>query len=581
MFGLKVNLIDAEKAKKKIIEEDILDQNYFFEKNEDVMFFPLKRMPNFVGFEIVEKEFIKKEVGTARDLKTLLVGQLSNGEFDLLKTAFDTVGTIAILEIDDDLRKKENIIAEALLKSNPHIKTVLRKDDKHDGEFRTQKMKWLAGENTKETIHKENGVNLLLNVEEVYFSPRLSTERKRISEEIKSGEDVLVMFSGCAPYPCTLAKNTKAKTITGIEINPEGHRYGLKNLELNKIKNVTLINGDVKLVVPKLYSNIIGLKSAIIENELSLRLAENPTLMEFHLFPEDLFSNRSKLEKNIVELKKKGIKIFLHMPFPENKSCWLGSKDTTEVFKVLNSLGSICKQYDIKAIVHVGIALPEISEDELINNIKKLKEYYDYFYFENAILNFSDTYEILRIGKAAQIKNMCIDVSHLYIFYKDNDKLINHIKVMQENFNTYFHLSDSDGQKEGLVIGSGKIDFDKILPLVNLGIIEVINSNESKAEEMINSYRKIISLQKKFDRILMPLPKSAGDFLDSAIIASKKGTIIHFYYFLHVDNFIEAEKLVDEACKRVGKTWKKIALVKCGQHAPRVFRICLDFEILD
>jgi tRNA (guanine37-N1)-methyltransferase len=74
----------------------------------------------------------------------------------------------------------------------------------------------------------------------------------------------------------------------------------------------------------------------------------------------------------------------------------------------------------------------------------------------------------------------------------------------------------------------------------------------------------------------MPLPKSAEDFLKEAKMLSKKGTIVHFYNFLHEDEFEEAEKMVS----KVFKKWKKVDLVKCGQHAPRVFRICLDFKVM-
>jgi len=49
-----------------------------------------------------------------------------------------------------------------------------------------------------------------------------------------------------------LSKNTNARKIIGIEKNPVGHKYGLINLKLNKIKNVDLINGDVIDIVPKL-----------------------------------------------------------------------------------------------------------------------------------------------------------------------------------------------------------------------------------------------------------------------------------------------------------------------------------------
>lgn len=187
-----------------------------------------------------------------RNLKDALKSKLTKKEFLKLKRAFDMVGQIAILEIDKELRKKEKIIAKTLLEINPRIKTVLRKEGGHEGEFRAQKMKWLAGKKTKEAEHKELGVKLKFNVEKVYFSQRLATERKRIMELIEPEEDVLVMFSGAAPYACVIAKNTKAKEVYGIEINPEAHSYALENVKINKLKNVKLLLGDVKKIIPKL-----------------------------------------------------------------------------------------------------------------------------------------------------------------------------------------------------------------------------------------------------------------------------------------------------------------------------------------
>ena len=106
------------------------------------------------------------------------------------------------------LENKEKDISQYLLDTNKSINTILKKSGQHSGEFRTQKLKYLAGEDKKEAIYKENSILLKLDVEEVYFSPRLSTERKRIFEQVKKDEKVLVMFCGCAPYPCTISKNT-------------------------------------------------------------------------------------------------------------------------------------------------------------------------------------------------------------------------------------------------------------------------------------------------------------------------------------------------------------------------------------
>ncbi|MBU0980717.1 MAG: class I SAM-dependent methyltransferase family protein [Nanoarchaeota archaeon] len=188
-------------------------------------------------------------------LKQALAGGLTEQELDQLKPGHDVIGSIAILEIDRPLRKRRHAIAKAVMQLNNHIKTVLMKQGGHTGRCRTQKMGFILGRRTKETMHTENGARMMLDVEKVYFSPRLATERLRIAKQVMPGESVLVMFSGCAPYPLVLAKNTKVKEIVGVEINPAGHKYGLKNIALNKITNITLFKGDVKKIVPKLNKN--------------------------------------------------------------------------------------------------------------------------------------------------------------------------------------------------------------------------------------------------------------------------------------------------------------------------------------
>ena len=585
MYVLKVPKKNVQKVKKELINKSLFAKDYEIIRDDNFIYLPVidknKVKELFSGYEVVKRDIKKLEKIT--NIRDYLKGKLTDEEFSKLKTAYDVVGSIAILEIDDELVKKEKIIAEAVLKTNKAIKTVLRKASKHDGVFRTQKMKWLAGEKTKEALHKENDVEIMVDVENIYFSPRLSTERKRISELVKEGEDVLVMFSGCAPYPCVLGKNTKARNIFGVEINPIGHKYGLDNVRLNKLHNVVLINGDVKKVVPNIYHYIIGLKSSDKEKHLQKRLKYHPTVMELHLFNSDLFEGREKLEKTIAKLQEQGIQVVVHMPFHDNgKRYSLGQKIVKNELKMLNELGKLCKKFHIKAVVHptqdIGIAE---DEDMLVNNIKKIEKYFDYFYFENLTHGiFAKAEDIVRIGKRAGIKNMCIDTCHLFIVYQDNDKIEQHIKKIKKHFNTYFHLNDHDYVTHSCEIGKGYVDFSRILPYVNLGVTEIVNHDENNPVEMIKSYLKVQHEPKKFDRILMPLPKSAENFLDTALKAAKKGTVIHFYDFLHKDEFHKAEEKAKKACLKHKFAYKKLELVKCGQHAPHTYRVCLDFKVM-
>ena len=225
-------------------------------------------------------------------LREALKDKLNEKELSILKTGFDTIGSIAIIEIPPELVKKEKAIANELIGIHKNIVTVAKKVGIHSGEFRLQKLKVIAGKKTKETEYKENNVRLLLNVEKVYFSPRLSTERKRIMEKVKPGETVLVMFSGCGPYVCVIAKNTKAKEVYGVEINPIAHEYAEKNLLLNKIRNARLFLGDVRKIIPKLkkkFDRILMPLPKGAENflDVALRAGKKGTIIHFYDFEHE------------------------------------------------------------------------------------------------------------------------------------------------------------------------------------------------------------------------------------------------------------------------------------------------------
>lgn len=334
MLALRTTPGNAEKVKRYLIENDLLDKRYIISKDSRYIYFPIIREVDVKGAEIVDKEIEKREM--EQGFREKLKAYLTDEELDSLKTSYDIIGDIAILEIDDELKDKEKVIADKILETHKNINTVVKKSGIHDGRFRVQPVEYISGERKTEALHKENGIRLKLDVGKVYFSPRLSTERKRIMEQVGKGEEILVMFSGVAPYPCVLSRNTEAKSITGVEINPDAHHYALENVRLNKINNVTLYNDDV----------------------------------------------------------------------------------------------------------------------------------------------------------------------------------------------------------DNIVSGLGK-----------------------------------------FDRIMMPLPKTAEDFLDTALSAAKDDTIIHYYDFLHVDNFYKAKEKVKEACRKNDLGCEIISLNRCGQHAPRVYRICLDFRV--
>lgn len=186
-------------------------------------------------------------------LKVCLKDKIPDDLLKLVKKSFDSVGSIAVIEIPEELEKYEKIIAETLINSIKNIKTVLKKSGVRSGRFRRIKLRWLAGKRTKKTEHKENRCLIRLNCETCYFSPRLSHERLRIAGLIKPDENVLVAFSGVSPYPLVFAKNSSVKFITAVELNPLAHLFAEENIRINKFQNkIKAIKGDVAKIVPTL-----------------------------------------------------------------------------------------------------------------------------------------------------------------------------------------------------------------------------------------------------------------------------------------------------------------------------------------
>ncbi len=168
--------------------------------------------------------------------------------------AFDVFGNIALVKFSKDTKLKDKKqFANKLLKNNKSIKTVLEKIGKFQGRLRKQVTKYLAGDKTKEVLYKENNCVFRFNIDETYFSPRLSNERKELANKMKKGDLVLVMFAGVAPFPIVIAKNSKAKKVFSNEINRKANKYAELNISLNKVKDkVELIPGDIKRIAPKL-----------------------------------------------------------------------------------------------------------------------------------------------------------------------------------------------------------------------------------------------------------------------------------------------------------------------------------------
>lgn len=148
----------------------------------------------------------------------------------------ELVGSIAILAEPDPAA------ARLLLSSRPSITTVVSPEGHVEGPYRTRRFAVLAGEPTTVTEIREHGLVFRVDLAEVYFSARLSTERQRLARLVQPGERVLDMFAGAGPFALTLAR--AAGFVAASDINPAAVAAMIGNCRRNRVANVLPVLAD-------------------------------------------------------------------------------------------------------------------------------------------------------------------------------------------------------------------------------------------------------------------------------------------------------------------------------------------------
>jgi tRNA (guanine37-N1)-methyltransferase len=238
----------------------------------------------------------------------LLKDELTDEEIENLRTSFDTIGDIVILEIPEDLQDKKQLIGDAALKFTKR-KAIYMKKSAIKGTTRVRDLEFLSGTDDSVTIHKEHGARLKLDVREVYFSPRLATERKRVMESVKDGEKILDMFCGIGPYPIVIAKN-KDVDITAVDINESAIKYLNENIKLNKLKgNIRTYCGDVREVsagfktkFDRIIMNLPGLAYTFLD--VSVNLIEDGGTINYYEFSDSYEQGIKRLESACKQVGK-------------------------------------------------------------------------------------------------------------------------------------------------------------------------------------------------------------------------------------------------------------------------------------
>ena len=235
---------EGEEIRQALLARCLLRTDAKIISNEHFIYLPLSQpLPEVELRELHIRELTTREFEIAEKRKSIE---------DLLgfKPAFEVVGDIAVLTEEVD-PSKEAAVADAIMALHRNIKVVAKRVSAVEGVFRTRRLEHIAGEHRTETLHTENACRFMLDLETVYFNPRLAGERRRVaSQAAQTGkpEDVIDMFAGVGPFAVQIAKRAPQSRITAIDINPEAIRYLVDNIRLNRLQNVDAIEGDIRMI---------------------------------------------------------------------------------------------------------------------------------------------------------------------------------------------------------------------------------------------------------------------------------------------------------------------------------------------
>ena len=228
-FYIEVSKKDGEKIRRELTNLGIINKDLKIKQIDEMLIIPV--ISPVCGFGVIGKddfEIIEKEE-TAQQILGFY-------------PSIEQIGDIVIIDRHEPDALK---VAEALIRQTK-IKTVLLAQTPVSGEYRTREVSVLAGQERTDTLYKENGCRYHIDLSNVYFTPRLSTERVRIRDQIKDGDVVVDMFAGVGPFSILIAKTFPKTHVIAIDKNPFAIKYLKENVVLNKVKNLEIREGDAR-----------------------------------------------------------------------------------------------------------------------------------------------------------------------------------------------------------------------------------------------------------------------------------------------------------------------------------------------
>jgi tRNA (guanine37-N1)-methyltransferase len=224
----------GEAVRRELADRGVLRLDLEILHEGDQLAFPLTDLPEIpAGLgERAEREFRPVTRSLPSDYRDLV--SVSPADRERLPRSFDVVGDIVLVRLPEDQIDRGREIGEALLKFVPGTRLVGADHGVH-GRERRRRLERLAGSGGWRTRHRENHLELDVDLERAYFSPRLAREHALVAAAVRPGEQVYDLCCGVGPFAILIARDGRARQVVAVDSNPDAiellratvHRYGI------------------------------------------------------------------------------------------------------------------------------------------------------------------------------------------------------------------------------------------------------------------------------------------------------------------------------------------------------------------
>jgi len=230
---VRVDREAGEETRRRLAERDLIDDTHEIVVEGGSLYVPVTDPDAVPGeYDVVTRGAPDRDT---QDMPADLID---------FAPSYERIGDVVVIDEDDDERARE--LADAIVASALPVTTVLDRASKVKGERRVRDWEVLAGGDT-ETVHREYGCAFAVDLDDVYFTPRLATERHRVTEQVAEGERAFDMFAGVGPFAVPFAK--RGAEVVGTDLNGRAIEYLRENARRNGVADrVTAIHGDVREV---------------------------------------------------------------------------------------------------------------------------------------------------------------------------------------------------------------------------------------------------------------------------------------------------------------------------------------------